>query len=703
VTMAVYIEGVSDLAGYELQVQFDSTAVSLEGVTADGSGEINLLKSNGGFVVGFTTVRGQTVSQAAAILGPTAENLGQGTGLLGVFAFRVSDRFFGTTELTATQLLLSAQSGGTDTIRAFSRAQIEVADLTRQISVTSTRDTLSSSGADASTLTVKLYDLDGLAYSQDDTSVVTFEATSSNGSIDGGKTVNKTVAAGQTTAEVKSSGEGDITVLISLSGARPVQVVLVVSSAPAVGEGPVGPMALDLNVDEAGDQALRFTAVTPKVGDTVEIELIATEGAIGLSGYQATLQFDSEELTYVENSFVAAGLFSGGVAIVTSRTGVVSAAVAFFGSTTSASDAGSLGKLAFTVAAGYSGKARVTLSSGQYGSASGHTKLTIGAGGAAVQVGAQSGSGGTGGPVTATPDLNGNGTVDFPDFIAFAFAFGSSDGDANFNAQADLNGNGTIDFPDFLVFASAFGGPAPTKRAGLAKPVGERLGANSETVLSLVPVPTRTEHEAVVAIAMTDAIDVMGYNVRLNYDTEVLELVDVVGPQGSLFGAAIQTITADGALLVADVLQADAALQGSQDLMVLHFRVLDPTQVGRVDIAQAILSDGGNHLNTLVGAHLSDVRALPEDYSLTQNFPNPFNPETIIPFAVPISGEMSVVIYNILGQEVVTLASGMREAGFYRLVWNGRDHLGRSVASGIYFVRLAAGEFIGVRKMLLLK
>jgi len=88
---------------------------------------------------------------------------------------------------------------------------------------------------------------------------------------------------------------------------------------------------------------------------------------------------------------------------------------------------------------------------------------------------------------------------------------------------------------------------------------------------------------------------------------------------------------------------------------------------------------------------------------LTQNFPNPFNPETIIPFAVPISGEMSVVIYNILGQEVVTLASGMREAGFYRLVWNGRDHLGRSVASGIYFVRLAAGEFIGVRKMLLLK
>ena len=131
--------------------------------------------------------------------------------------------------------------------------------------------------------------------------------------------------------------------------------------------------------------------------------------------------------------------------------------------------------------------------------------------------------------------------------------------------------------------------------------------------------------------------------------------------------------------------------------------MLDPTQVGQVDIAQAILSDSGNHINTLIGAHLSDVRALPEDYALTQNFPNPFNPETIVPFAVPVSGEVSVVIYNVLGQEVITLASGVRDAGFYRLAWNGQDHLGRSVASGIYFVRLVAGDFTGVRKMLLLK
>ena len=365
--MAIYIEGVSDLAGYELQVQFDSTAVSLEGVTQDGSGETNLLKSKGGFVVGFTTIRGKTVSQTAAILGTTTDNLAQGNGLLGVLSFRISDRFFGTTELTATQLLLSAKSGGTDTIRAFSRAQIEVAGLTRQMSVTSSRDTLSSGGNDESKLTVKLYDLDGIAFSTDDTSVVSFEVTSSNGTIDGGKTVNKTVAKGQTTAEVKATGEGDITVLVSLSGARPVQALLVVPSAPAIGVGTVGPIALDLNADEVGDQALRITAETPKAGDTVVVELVATEGATGLSGYQVTAQYDTTQMAFSATSgFAASGLFSGGLAIVSARSGVITAAVAFLGVNTAASDAGALGKFTFTVAAGYSGKTRVTLLSGLF-------------------------------------------------------------------------------------------------------------------------------------------------------------------------------------------------------------------------------------------------------------------------------------------------------------------------------------------------
>ena len=58
---------------------------------------------------------------------------------------------------------------------------------------------------------------------------------------------------------------------------------------------------------------------------------------------------------------------------------------------------------------------------------------------------------------------------------------------------------------------------------------------------------------------------------------------------------------------------------------------------------------------------------------------------------------------NILGQEIAVLASGYKEAGFHRISWNGQDALGRPTSSGIYFVRMVAGDFRAVRKMLLLK
>ena len=154
---------------------------------------------------------------------------------------------------------------------------------------------------------------------------------------------------------------------------------------------------------------------------------------------------------------------------------------------------------------------------------------------------------------------------------------------------------------------------------------------------------------------------------------------------------------------LADILLPDAAIQGANNLALLRFLVLDGQLPGQIDLVEALISDGDQRMNTLIGAHLEDVRALPTDYALSQNYPNPFNPETILPFALPVAGEVHMAIYSVLGQEVVTLMNGHRPAGFYRLVWDGKDHLGRSTASGIYFVRLVAGEFASVRKMLLLK
>ena len=90
-------------------------------------------------------------------------------------------------------------------------------------------------------------------------------------------------------------------------------------------------------------------------------------------------------------------------------------------------------------------------------------------------------------------------------------------------------------------------------------------------------------------------------------------------------------------------------------------------------------------------------------FSLSQNVPNPFNPETIISYALPQSEQVKLVIYNVLGQEIRTLVNAFKPAGRYRVVWNSRDDFGRSVSSGVYFYQITAGEFLDTRKMLILK
>jgi hypothetical protein len=93
----------------------------------------------------------------------------------------------------------------------------------------------------------------------------------------------------------------------------------------------------------------------------------------------------------------------------------------------------------------------------------------------------------------------------------------------------------------------------------------------------------------------------------------------------------------------------------------------------------------------------------PTSYRLFQNYPNPFNPRTTIAYQVPQASQVSLVIYNLLGQRVRTLVKTTQPSGCYQVDWDGRDEWGRSVASGIYFFRLAAGPYTSVRKMTLLK
>jgi hypothetical protein len=106
-------------------------------------------------------------------------------------------------------------------------------------------------------------------------------------------------------------------------------------------------------------------------------------------------------------------------------------------------------------------------------------------------------------------------------------------------------------------------------------------------------------------------------------------------------------------------------------------------------IGEAVIDHGGSQL--------------PTKFELGQNHPNPFNPITVIDFALPTASQVNVDIYNVLGQKVRTLVNESMPAGYYSATWDGTNDNGQPAASGIYFYKIEAGKFQNTKKLMMLK
>lgn len=102
-------------------------------------------------------------------------------------------------------------------------------------------------------------------------------------------------------------------------------------------------------------------------------------------------------------------------------------------------------------------------------------------------------------------------------------------------------------------------------------------------------------------------------------------------------------------------------------------------------------------------AKILPEQTLPTEYALAQNFPNPFNPSTTIRYELPSDGWATLKVYNMLGQEIVTLVDGNHIAGRFQTQWDGKDRLGNLVSTGIYLYRLTSGKYVKTNKMIFVK
>ena len=122
---------------------------------------------------------------------------------------------------------------------------------------------------------------------------------------------------------------------------------------------------------------------------------------------------------------------------------------------------------------------------------------------------------------------------------------------------------------------------------------------------------------------------------------------------------------------------------------------LDDIRIYNRDLSATEI-DSLYQLGGWLGIADKEERRVPTDFALHQNYPNPFNPTTTIRFDLPMATDIHIVVYDLLGREVVRLADGRLEAGYQVVVWNCRDSRGRPVPSGLYFARLFIPPLAGV-------
>ena len=302
-----------------------------------------------------------------------------------------------------------------------------------------------------------------------------------------------------------------------------------------------------------------------------------------------------------------------------------------------------------------------------------------------------------------------SGTVGVDDFLALVAAFGSSEGDDNYNVQADINDDGSVGVDDFLAFIGSFGKTAAVSGKPLVLLPG--INENAEFSLSLGSDGVVAGELVAVDVSLANVEALIGYGFALNYDADKFEFISVASADEDLLTSTggetlFHHVVADGQISVATGMYNGTAVSGGGDIVRFVFRVLyEFEDNARFEIADGLVFDPSQLQNPAVVAGVLELQSTPREFALHQNFPNPFNPDTTIKYDLAESADVTLQIYNVLGQVVRTLvASEAQNAGRYQIRWNGMDDRGVSVSSGIYFYQISAeGKFQNVRKLMLLK
>jgi hypothetical protein len=267
---------------------------------------------------------------------------------------------------------------------------------------------------------------------------------------------------------------------------------------------------------------------------------------------------------------------------------------------------------------------------------------------------------------------------------------------------ADVSGNGNITAMDasyVLQYVVGLIDAFPAELNSKARDTMNEFQGLDQIIFSLgEPIESGLD-EITIPLEIESVSEMFAYEINLGFDEHTLEFTDVeFGEMND--GALTQYSEDEGDLNL--VMASSEAIQGSGDIAYLTFRVkkedasprvtLNRVEVNEVDITATSVNNEELALN------------VPEEFNLYQNYPNPFNPSTNIAFDIPEANtKVSLVIYNILGQQVKTLVNDVYSAGRFSVRWDGTNDYGNLVSTGMYIYRIQAGNVVQSKKLTFIK
>jgi hypothetical protein len=268
----------------------------------------------------------------------------------------------------------------------------------------------------------------------------------------------------------------------------------------------------------------------------------------------------------------------------------------------------------------------------------------------------------------------------------------------NLSADARPTTDNVINFEDLVMFAINYG--LVSAPQATATPVSGSARAN-ELVLR-APDHVAAGGEIEVELTATGNGLVQALSVGLSWNPAV------VAPAGFAAGAMIDeqngvVLSAEPGTLDAALLgRSRAGLTGEGTIATMRFRVLAEGDPG-FGIASVDARDGSNRKVTMAASTGVIPRLVPLTTSLSGALPNPVRGSATIVFGLAQGGPTEISLYSVDGRRVRTLARGFREAGEYRMEWDGRDDSGRSLAPGAYFIRMVTPGAQFTRKLTFLR